>query len=220
MPQYYCLLSSVNCKVICKGGGDNLIEALKVWVTNITIAIFFITAVEMILPDNNIKKYAKFVLGLMLIVVIINPIIKMFDKDFDFYSYSNKATSYMESNTKGLDIKKYKDINILNTTENFKKNLENQCIRNLQEAYPENQYNADIEVIYDGKTGLFNINSVEIAIVDKGVKAIKKIEIDTKSVNASNKNILQGEQGDKIKRLLINKFQISGDIITVYKLNS
>ena len=61
-----------------------MIEGLKVWVTNITIAIFFITAVEMILPDNSMRKYAKFVLGLMLIVVIINPIMKIFDKDFNF----------------------------------------------------------------------------------------------------------------------------------------
>ena len=197
-----------------------MIEVLKIWVTNIAIAIFFITAVEMILPDNSMKKYAKFVLGLMLIVVIINPIIKIFDKDFDLYSYSNKAISYMESNTSGIDVKKYKDINILNTTENFKKNLEDECIMNLEEAYPENKYNADIEIIYDDKKGVFNIGKVEIGIVDKGVKNIRNIEIDTKSVNATKKNILQGEQGNKIKRLLSSKFQISGDIITVYKLNS
>lgn len=197
-----------------------MIEVLKVWVTNITIAIFFITAVEMILPDNNIKKYAKFVLGLMLIVVIINPIIKIFNKDFDFYSYSNKATSYMELSTEVTNIKKYKDNNILNTTENFKKNLEKQCIINLEEAYPENQYNADIEIIYDDKNGLFNINKVGIEIVDKGVKNIRKIEINTKSVNALKQNILQGEQGEKIKRLVSSKFKISSNIITVYKLNS
>ena len=197
-----------------------MIEALKIWVTNIAIAIFFITAVEMILPDNDMKKYAKFVLGLMLIVVIINPIIKIFDKEFDLYSYSNKAISYMESSNLGTDVKKYKDINIVNTTENFKKNLEEECIINLEEAYPENKYNADIEIIYDDKNGLFNISSVEIGIVEKGVKNIKSIEIDTKSVSSTKKNILQGEQGDKIKQLLSSKFQISGDIITVYKLNS
>ncbi|HEY5587968.1 MAG TPA: stage III sporulation protein AF [Candidatus Paceibacterota bacterium] len=197
-----------------------MIEVLKVWVTNITIAIFFITAVEMILPDNNMKKYAKFVLGLMLIVVIINPIIKIFNKDFDFYSYSNKAASYMESSTAVTDMKKYKDSNILNTTENFKVNLEKQCIVNLEEAYPENQYNADIDISYDDKKAIFNINRIEIEIVDKGVKNIRKIEINTKSVNALNKNILKGEQGDKIKRLLSSKFKISGNIITVYKSNS
>ncbi|MBU3189153.1 stage III sporulation protein AF [Clostridium bowmanii] len=197
-----------------------MINVLKVWITNITVAIFFITAVEMILPDNNMKKYAKFVLGLMLIVVIINPIMKIFNKDFDLYSYSSKATSYMESSTSVTDIKKYKDTNILNTTENFKKNLEAQCIINLQDAYPENQYNADIKINYDDKNKVFSINRVQIEIVEKGVKNIKKIEINTKSVNASKENILDGEEGEKIKRLLSSKFKISSKIITVYKVNS
>jgi len=207
-------------KVINKGGGVNLIELLKVWVTNITIAIFFITAIEMILPDNNMRKYAKFVLGLMLIVVIISPIMKIFDKNFDLNTYSNKATSYMASNTSVTDIKKYKDINIANTTENFKKNLEDQCITNLQETYPENKYNADIKIVYDSKNQVFNINRVEIGIVDKGIGNIKKIEINTKSVIASNKNILNDEQGNKIKKLLSTELKISNEVITVYKINS
>jgi stage III sporulation protein AF len=197
-----------------------LIEALKVWVTNITIAVFFITAVEMILPDNNMKKYAKFVLGLMLIVVIINPIIKIFDKNFDLYSYSNKAVSYMESSTSVTDIKKYKDINITKTSDNFKNNLEKECIMDLKEAFPENKYNADIEIMYDDKVAQFNINKVEIGIVEGGVKNISEIKIDTKSVNASKRSILEGEEGDKIKSRLSSKFQISKDVITVYKLES
>lgn len=196
-----------------------MLDVLKVWITNITVAIFFITAVEMILPDNNMKKYAKFVLGLMLIVVIINPIIKIFNKDFDFYSYTNRASSYMESSTAVTDVKKYKDNNILNTTQNFKENLENECIVNLQEAYPENQYNADIEIIYDDKDKVFNISKVEIGITNKGVKNIQRIEINAKSVNASKDIILKGEEGDKIKRFLSNKFKISSKIITVYNLN-
>ena len=197
-----------------------MIEVLKGWVTNITIAVFFITAVEMILPNNSMKKYAKFVLGLMLIVVIINPIIKILDGDFDFYSYSNQAINHMESSTSGTDIKKYKDNNILNTAENFKNNLEKECIVDLQEAFPESKYDADIEIIYDDENGVFNINKVEIGIVEQGVKNISEVKIDTKSVNASKKNILNGEQGNKIKRRLSSKFKISGEIITVYKLNS
>jgi stage III sporulation protein AF len=197
-----------------------LIEGLKAWIVNITIAIFFTTAVEMILPDNNMKKYAKFVLGLLLIVVIITPLIKIFDKNFDFYSYSNKAISYMDNNTTDMDLKKYKDISILNTSENFKKNLEKECILNLEEIYPENMYNADIEVIYDDKNGVFNINKVEIGIIDKGVKKIKNIDISTKSATALKGDILQGEQSEKIRKVLSSKFQISTDIITVYKLNS
>ncbi|MBX4265258.1 stage III sporulation protein AF [Clostridium estertheticum] len=197
-----------------------MIELLKVWVTNITIAIFFITAVEMILPDNNMKKYAKFVLGLMLIVVIINPIIKTFDKNFDLNSYSSKATSYIEGSTQPSDMKKYKDINIVNTTENFKKNLQKECIANLEQTYPENKYNADVDVVYDSKNGVFNINTVKIEVVDSGVQSIKSIKIDTQSVDTSNNNVLTNTQGKQIKKFLSNKLKISDDVITVYKVNS
>ncbi|WP_152752623.1 stage III sporulation protein AF [Clostridium estertheticum] len=197
-----------------------MINLLKVWVTNITIAIFFITAVEMILPDNNMKKYAKFVLGLMLIVVIIKPIIKIFDKNFDLNSYSNKATSYIEGSTQPSDMKKYKDINIVNTTENFKKNLQKECITNLEQTYPENKYNADVDVVYDSKNGVFNINRVKIDVVDSGVQSIKSIKIDTQSVDATNNNVLTNTQGKQIKKFLSNKLKISDDVITVYKVNS
>ena len=197
-----------------------MIDSLKVWVTNIAIAIFFITAVEMILPDNSIKKYAKFVLGIMLIVVIINPIMKVFDKNFNLDSYSSKATSYMEGSASKTDSEKYKNINILNTTQNFKENLEDECITNLKEAYPENKYNADIKIVYDSKNGTYNINTVEIGVVDEGVKSVKNIEINTTSVSNSNREILQDEQGNKIKKLLSTKLKISNDVITVYKLNS
>ena len=196
-----------------------MIEGLKVWIVNITITIFFTTAVEMILPDNNMKKYAKFVLGLLLIVVIITPLIKIFDKNFDFYSYSNKAISYMDNNTTDKDFKKYKDISIFNTAENFKKNLERECIINLEEAYPENKYNVNIEITYDDKNGIFNINKIEIGIIDKGIKKVKSIDISVENVTAPKGDILKGEQSEKIKKTLSSKFQISTDIITVYKLN-
>ncbi|MGH4050453.1 MAG: stage III sporulation protein AF [Clostridium sp.] len=197
-----------------------MIEILKVWITSITIAVFFITAVEMLLPDNSMKKYAKFVLGLILIVVIINPIIKAFDKDFNLNSYSDKATSYMETGTDKADIKKYKDSNILNTTENFKKNLEKDCITNLEETYPENKYNVDIQVAYDSKNGIFNIDSVGVEVVGLGVKNINNIDIDVKSVSAPQKDVLKGNEGNKIKKLISSKYKISNNVITVYKSNS
>ena len=196
-----------------------MIELLKLWVTSITIAVFFITAVEMILPDNSMKKYAKFVLGLLLIVVIIKPIIKIFDNDFNISAYSGKVTSYMETGTDQAKIKKYKESNILNTAENFKKNLEDQCLTNLEETYPENKYNVDIDVVYDSKNGVFNINTVGIEVVDPGVKSVNNIKIDTKSVSASKKNLIEGAKGNKIKKLISSKFKISNDIITVYKSN-
>lgn len=53
-----------------------MIETLRAWIVNISTVVLFITAVEMLLPDNSLKKYSKFVLGLILITVLINPLIK------------------------------------------------------------------------------------------------------------------------------------------------
>ena len=51
-------------------------ETLKGIVTTLTTVLIFISAVELIAPKNKTKKYVSFVLGLILISVILNPIIK------------------------------------------------------------------------------------------------------------------------------------------------
>ena len=61
--------------------GDKMIEALGEWIITICVAIFFTTAVQMILPDNSLKKYCNFVLGLIVFVVILGPIVKIFNED-------------------------------------------------------------------------------------------------------------------------------------------
>ncbi len=50
-------------------------ELLNKFVITLVTILIFITAVEMIAPDNSMKKYLKFVLGLILITVILNPIL-------------------------------------------------------------------------------------------------------------------------------------------------
>ena len=54
-------------------------ETLKEFVITLVTTMILITAVELIAPDNSMKKYLKFVLGLILIVVILNPILKFFN---------------------------------------------------------------------------------------------------------------------------------------------
>ena len=45
------------------------------FVITLVATMIFMTAVEIISPDNSMKKYIKFVLGLILISVMINPIV-------------------------------------------------------------------------------------------------------------------------------------------------
>ena len=50
-------------------------EYLNNFIITLVATMIFMTAIEIIAPDNSMKKYIKFVLGLILIVVLLNPIV-------------------------------------------------------------------------------------------------------------------------------------------------
>ena len=50
-------------------------EYLNNFIITLVATMIFMTSIEIIAPDNSMKKYIKFVLGLILISVMINPII-------------------------------------------------------------------------------------------------------------------------------------------------
>lgn len=60
-----------------------IIELLSAWAKNIVIFIIIISFLEMILPNGNIGKFVKITIGLIIILVIINPFIKLVQGDID-----------------------------------------------------------------------------------------------------------------------------------------
>ena len=55
-------------------------ELIKGFVTTLVTTLIFITAIELVGPDNSMKKYLKFVMGLILVAVLLNPIVKFFSQ--------------------------------------------------------------------------------------------------------------------------------------------
>lgn len=52
-----------------------MINFLGKWIEGIAIAVIVASIFEMILPDGNIKKYVKIVLGIYIIFSIISPFV-------------------------------------------------------------------------------------------------------------------------------------------------
>lgn len=195
-----------------------MIQTLREWLINICIAVFFITAVEMILPDNSLKKYAKFVLGLILITVFINPIIKVFDRNFDINTYTANVVENFDKEKTESDFKEYKEKNIKSTLEVFKLNLQANCEKKLKEKYPGDNYKVRVEVDYDSEEDKLTIKDVNVGVKDGAIEKIKKIQIggDSKSVN-SIENV-DAEKSTEIKNYLSDELKISKEIIQVSKL--
>ena len=51
---------------------------LTSWISNIIIFILLATVIDMLLPNSSLQKYAKMVIGLLLIAIIITPILSLF----------------------------------------------------------------------------------------------------------------------------------------------
>lgn len=73
---------------------------------SIIIAIIFIVIIEMLLPNNSNKKYIKVVSGIYLIITIINPFLKILNKDFEF-DFSEDLKSIETSSDTSLNLKEY-----------------------------------------------------------------------------------------------------------------
>ncbi|AUM95708.1 TPA: stage III sporulation protein AF [Clostridium botulinum] len=196
-----------------------MLQWLKEWITNIAVAVFFITAIEMLLPKNNIKKYGKFVLGLILITVILNPIIKIFNKDYNISQYADKATASFNNAEYKNDFDKYKKKNREETLNNFKANLENQTKKKLEEKFPENKYEVSVEIAYDEEKDNLQIKSMDVGVKGNKIEKIKKvnkINIGNNENGKEDKKTFEGE--GKIKQFISNEFKVSSGVIKVYKL--
>ena len=51
------------------------------WIRNIIVFLLLATMLHLILPNSNLQKYVKFVVGLLLVVLILTPLFKLLQTD-------------------------------------------------------------------------------------------------------------------------------------------
>lgn len=191
-------------------------EELKEFVITLVTMLILMTAVELIAPDNNMKKYLKFVLGLIFIAIMLSPIISVFTKGEE--NISIQIQKYIDlSENQSIEVNKEYNNNSQNT---FKKNLEENCNRILKEKFDNNEFSSEIDCEVDMDNIKYSINTVKIGVKNKDVSKIQKIIINTKedsqSVYSQEDKV---EKEDEIVSYLSETLNVSKDKIKVYKVN-
>lgn len=192
-----------------------MLQWLREWIINICVAVFFITAIEMILPSNSMKKYCNFVLGLILVTVILNPIISIFNKNNSPEKYIAKATEEFNENKYKEDFDDYKKKSIEKTSKNFKKNIETMTKKDLEKEFPQNKYKVTVDVAYT-KENTFDIKAIKIGVKDGSVERIKKVSINRNNEKKQSEDTIKSSPS--IKKFISNKLDISKSKINIYKL--
>ena len=91
-----------------------MIEFLRNWVINIVIIIIFVIITDVVLPEGNIKKYVRVIIGTFVLLTIIKPFISITDLANDF------ERTYIETNVVLNTDKKLLDKEVLNSYQNAK----------------------------------------------------------------------------------------------------
>ena len=196
-----------------------MIDAISNWAGELVVSLIIVTLIEMLLPENKIKKYVKTVIGIYIIFCIISPFI---DKE-QFATIFENA----EKNLEKLQIENQVSAGLENTDisiqELYIQEFEKNVIKKVEElGFEVKECDVDIEINASKENA--GINGIYLAIGDKKnennknieVENIEKVEIsinDSKSGN--NKDEEETEDTKEVKEFLKNYYEIKEEKIKI-----
>ena len=191
-------------------------EYIKSFIETLVTIIILFSAIELISPNNSMKKYIKFVLGLILIVVMLSPIIDFFTEGED------KIVSTIKEyeNILSKDTKTSSDVAVSNEVEDvFVENLNKNSANELAEAFPDYTFVCNIDCNIDLSNYSYNISHAKIGISTNKIQDVEKVEkVEISNDNESNSKIYSNDE-QKIVSYVSNMLGISADKIEVYTVS-
>lgn len=192
-------------------------EYLNNFIITLVATMIFMTAIEIIAPDNSMKKYIKFVLGLILISVMINPIIKFFTGGEQ--EVINRIKRYEDMLNLGVTNEGESKEVIEKQKEAFKSNLNSNCDNLLKEKFSDKNFKSDIKCNINLSDMTYSIDSLEVGIRENGIRLVDKIRINVndESEEAVSNNEKIDNEGE-IKNYLSELFKIPIEKIKLYSM--
>lgn len=192
-------------------------EYLNNFIITLVATMIFMTSIEIIAPDNSMKKYIKFVLGLILISVMINPIIKFFTGGEQ--GVINRIKRYEDMLNLGVTNEGESKEVIEKQKEAFKSNLNSNCDNLLKEKFSDKNFKSDIKCNINLSDMTYSIDSLEVGVRENGIRLVDKIRInvnDESEEAVSNNEKIDNEE--EIKNYLSELFKIPIEKIKLYSM--
>lgn len=191
-------------------------EYIKSFIETLVTIIILFSAIELISPNNSMKKYIKFVLGLILIVVMLNPIIDFFTEGEDKIVSTIKEYDGILS----TDTETSSDVAASNEVEDvFIENLNKNSATELAEKFPDYKFVCDIDCNIDLNNFSYDISHAKISISTNKIQEVEKIEkVEISNDNKTNSQAYSDDE-QKILSYVSNMLGISEDKIEIYTVS-
>lgn len=191
-------------------------DEIKGFIITLVSMIILISAIELISPDNSMKKYLKFVLGTILIAVMISPIVSLVSNGEG--ALTKEIEQYIElADNKSIEANS--EQKVITSEITFRQNLEDNCNILLKEKYKDLEFISSIDCEVNMQNITYSINKVEVGVKNKEISKIEKIVI---SQNDESTEVYSKEEKvdneDEIIDYLSEILNVTKDKIRVYKL--
>ncbi|KKK08342.1 stage III sporulation protein AF [Bacillus sp. L_1B0_12] len=160
---------------------------LTEWITSIILFILFAIVIDLLLPNSSMQKYAKMVVSLLLIVVMLNPIFALFRADPDqIFSEIMKGKDQAQSeeikNQMNLEKKEIQASQRAYILKQMAVQLEKSAKEPLEKESYEMKH---VEVLADEEhldqnmeADQFRIKAVLVPLTGDAVEMVAKVNID------------------------------------------
>ncbi|WP_409289204.1 stage III sporulation protein AF [Peribacillus sp. SCS-37] len=186
------------------------------WVTNIILFILLATVIDMLLPNSSMQKYAKMVIGLLLIAIILSPILKLFSTDFEHIVATALHSGEKQQNIENAIEVKKKEIQASQHAyilEQMAVQLKADVKEELMNKYQMKVDSIIVQAEKDQPQSPKDINSIKVILAPAGDGAeetIAPVRIDTsKPLQEHNADV------ESIKQLLAAKWSIKEEILAI-----
>lgn len=180
-----------------------MIGFLKEWILNITALVLFLAVIEILMPSGRMKKYCSLITGVILIIVIINPFIRMFDSNFNLEEiqvFNSNAMDRMEieKNSKILKEEEMKQI-----VELYRKKIIRQLEENALKSKGVSGAKGDVIINEDYNTDNFGeIKRVYLEITANEEKISPVVKVDDIRIGEEKEPETQTDLEPKLKKQL------------------
>ncbi|SKA81958.1 stage III sporulation protein AF [Caloramator quimbayensis] len=193
-----------------------MLEFLKSYILSVTVIVLFLAFIDIILPENSIKKYARFVTGLIVIVTILSPVFKIFDRknDIETYilSYQNEYNTVF-TNSNQIDVQRKVK---LQTEQIFKEKLKESIEKEIYNSTKKRYSITDIALDKGNSDDIYsfaNIKQIKLKILEdnSSIKSVDKVVI------GEGNQKYDEYRDDEVVKILQTKYDINPSIIKFEK---
>ncbi len=174
------------------------------WVYMIVVIIVFTTFMDILMPNGNMKKYTRLVLGFLIMSVILTPLFKLLRKDIDITGLSLKYENLIEANSlknQGADTD-YASKQLEATSNLYKANLEENIEKQVYKYSDYKEASVKVEIIEDALSEDYGKVEKITLHLTKDKNKVKKVDkISLKPIEEKKNKEILNKDNKLIKKI-------------------